>query len=88
MLRRGLRLDAGDDAVYETNECLAVADVAGATDQRVLPSHDIHRKIGGKVRHVDRHPLTQFRRQLGWRADDHGDFVAGVERLAQHVSTE
>ena len=41
-----------------------------------------------EVARVDGHSPPGFGRRLGRRADEHRDFVAGSERLMQHVATQ
>ena len=43
LLRRRKRVDAGNEPVEQADERVAVGDVAGAIDQRVLPSDQIKR---------------------------------------------
>ena len=88
LLRDGKRVHRGDEPIDEADERFAVGDVAGAIDQRVLPSDQIERHERAEIARVHRHALPDFGRQLGRRADEHRDVVTGGERLAQHVATE
>jgi hypothetical protein len=67
---------------------LAVSDVAGAIDQRVLSSDEIGRHDGAEVASMNRHSFPDFRWQLGRRAHEYRNHVTGGERLSQHVATE
>ena len=84
----GKEVHAGDEPVDHGDERFAVGDVAGAIDQAVLSADEIEGHRGAEVSQVDGHSFADVRRQLGRRADEHRDVVAGGERLAQHVATE
>ena len=62
--------------------------MAGAIDQCVLSLDESEGHIRAEVAAVDRHSFTDFRRQLGGRANEQGDLVTGRKRLAQHVAAK
>ena len=76
------------EAVEQADERVAVGDVAGAIDQRVVPSDQVERHGRAEIACVDGHPPTRSGRQLGRHADEHRDLVVGGDRLAKHVPTE
>jgi hypothetical protein len=74
--------------IDEVDEAVAVGDVAGAIEERVLPLDEIEGRACGEIAGVDCGPTPGFRRQLGRRADEYGDLMPGCQRQAQHVAAE
>ena len=70
------------------DERVAVSDVAGAADQRVLPPDQIERHVRAEIAGMHRHSIADVGEQLGRRSDEYRDVVTGGDRLTQHVAAE